>query len=65
MARRESEGPLAPKRDGDRGGVMAVTAVENHYCPNCKRTRRFRRSEELECLQCGRRLHLRRPDESR
>lgn len=65
MARRESEGALAPKHEADRGGVIATAAVENHYCPNCKRTRRFRRSADLECTECGKRLHLRRPEDPR
>jgi len=34
--------------------------VENHYCSSCQRTQRFYRDEGLECLGCGKHLHLRR-----
>ena len=58
---------MAPLRDeaDHRSSLMEAREVENHYCPNCKRTEKFRLSESLECVRCGKRLHYRDRDERR
>ena len=58
---------MAPHRDDMqllRGGLMSGRSVENqvenHYCPNCRMTTKFRRTDDLRCLRCGRRMQIRR-----
>ena len=53
---------MAPFRDMQVlwGGLMSGRMVENHYCPVCRMTTKFRRAEDLTCLRCGKRLLLRR-----